>query len=92
MPQSRYKLKMRKGELQNCNIISLINSDILDNLISRFMPIHWAVAKPNPNIDVVFLLAEEYQQGLLEADNEGNTPLMRYPKVAYIFILLLFTF
>lgn len=50
-------------------------------LESRFLPIHWAVVKPNPNIDVVFLLAEEYQEGLLEADNEGNTPLMRYSDV-----------
>lgn len=42
------------------------------------IPLHWAVVAENTNVEVLFAMIEHFTEGLLELDNEGLTPSMRY--------------
>lgn len=41
------------------------------------LPLHWVVSKRDPNLEVLFLLAERYPEGLLESDQDGCTPYVK---------------
>lgn len=45
---------------------------------NRFTPLHCALGRENPDVEVVFLLCDLYPRALFEQDNNGCTPIMRY--------------
>ena len=38
------------------------------------LPLHWAVAKDQPNLEVIYQLVAAYPEGLFDPDYEGHLP------------------
>jgi hypothetical protein len=40
----------------------------------RSLPLHWALARDNPSLEVVYVLVGAYPEGLFDADYQGDMP------------------
>jgi len=40
----------------------------------RYLPLHWALAKDQPSLEVIYLLVAAYPEGLFDPDYEDHLP------------------